>query len=47
VKLQLYLDGEAFVRCIEEVGVDSGLVKGVMELRRLTDLAEGFYCKTT
>jgi len=44
VKLQLYLDREEFVRCVEEVGVDSGLVEGVRELRRLTDSAEVLGC---
>mmetsp|Transcript_6718 Transcript_6718/g.7787 ORF Transcript_6718/g.7787 Transcript_6718/m.7787 type:complete len:144 (+) Transcript_6718:961-1392(+) len=47
VKLQLYLDREEFVRCVEAVGVDSSLVEGVTELRRLMDSAESFYCKTT
>jgi len=46
VKLQLYLDREEFVRCVEEVGVDSELVEGVRELRRLTDSAEDLYRKT-
>ena len=41
------MDEEEFVRCAEEVGVDLGLVEGVRGLRRLTDLAEGFYHKTT
>lgn len=47
VKLQLYLDREEFVRCVEEVGVNPEDVEGVLELRRLTDSAEGLYRKTT
>jgi hypothetical protein len=40
VKLQLYLDFQAFCRDVHELGVDPSSVKGIAKLRTLTEEAE-------